>query len=539
MELKPKIYFHDRQLELMRIHANSEYIIAPRGWGKSEGIDAPRLLRNIWAMPKSNGVILSPTYGKLLRNTLPAVFRSLERYGYRRNRHYFVGRQAPKFLNFQKPVQEPFDWEYTIHWFNGSINSLISFDRPMSANSMSVDYVMGFESKFLDYEKITSEVIPANRGNEDLYTGCPWHHGYTFTTDMPTRKSGMWIFDKENEMDKELINVIIDTYGEIKRLEKRDIHPQRLNKLRNDLNFFRSKAVLYYECDPFDNIDLLTERFFKDMKRNLSPFEYRTAILNQRIKKLEHGFYSSMSEKAHCYDGDDVNFLKALDYDLDKAAELDCRKDADMDHDKPLYIALDYNANINWLVCGQPDYEAKTMRTLKSFFVKGDNRLMQLLRNFDDYYKTRHNKDVIYYHTNTALQGAYALSADTFADSVLSTLSQLGWSVMPVYMGQAPNHVLKHRYINDGFKGLNYLLPLINRSNNDELITAMEQTGVRVGPEGFKKDKSGEKLPETPEDQLEYRTDGTDAWDDLYMGCVLHPYEFAISGSPSIISNSR
>ncbi|GHT38448.1 hypothetical protein AGMMS49965_01850 [Bacteroidia bacterium] len=39
----------------------------------------------------------------------------------------------------------------------------------------------------------------------------------------------------------------------------------------------------------------------------------------------------------------------------------------------------------------------------------------------------------------------------------------------------------------------------------------MEQTGTRNTTEGFKKDKSGEKLAETEEDKLEYRTDGTDA----------------------------
>ena len=29
--------------------------------------------------------------------------------------------------------------------------------------------------------------------------------------------------------------------------------------------------------------------------------------------------------------------------------------DADLDRDKPICIAFDFNANINWLVAGQPD----------------------------------------------------------------------------------------------------------------------------------------------------------------------------------------
>ena len=66
-------YFNHKQLEAMAIAANSEYIVASRGFGKSEGIDAPRLIRNVFAMPRYCCGLLSPTYGKLLRNTLPAV----------------------------------------------------------------------------------------------------------------------------------------------------------------------------------------------------------------------------------------------------------------------------------------------------------------------------------------------------------------------------------------------------------------------------------------------------------------------------------
>lgn len=537
MSEKKQTYFHDRQLDLMAIAANKEYVVAPRGWGKSEGIDAPRTIRNVLAMPRSCGALLSPTYGKLLRNTLPAVCRALERLGYKRNIHYFVGKKADKKMNFKLPHTEPFDWEYTIHWFNGSVQHLISFDRPMSANSMSLDYIMGFEAKFLNYDKIKSEVLPANRGNIDLYGSCPWHHGQIFTTDMPTSKLGSWIFDKEKDNDTELIDLIRSLYKETKRLEREGINPQRAKKLREELNFFRSKATLYHEADPIDNIDLLREQFFRDMKRDLPPFLYRTSILNQRIRKLENGFYSALNEKVHYYDNYNNGYLETLNYDFDKAVETDCRQDGDMVWDKPLYITLDYNANINWLVVSQPDYDSNIHRTLKSFFVKGEKRVHALLTIFHTYYQIRSNRDVIYYFNQTALQGAYAISGETFSDFVIKTLSDFGWSINSVYMGQAFNHQVKHRYINDALKGVNYLMPQFNRDNNEELIAAMEQTGVRVGENGFKKDKSGEKLAETPEDQLEFRTDGTDAWDDNFLGCTLHPREFAMGGTPSSLGN--
>ena len=206
-----------------------------------------------------------------------------------------------------------------------------------------------------------------------------------------------------------------------------------------------------------------------------------------------------------------------------------------MDWDKPLYIACDYNANINWIAIGQPDYENGMIRTLKSMFVKGEKRFQALLDEFTNYYRLRSNRDIIYYYTNTALQGAYAISGETFADFVIATLSKLKWSVMPVYMGQSPQHEEKHRAINDGLKGIRHLFPTFNYDNNEDLVLSMEQTGVRVTERGFKKDKSEEKNPETPEDPLERRTDGTDAWDELYWGCNFFPQEFAVSGSPGSI----
>ena len=50
---------------------------------------------------------------------------------------------------------------------------------------------------------------------------------------------------------------------------------------------------------------------------------------------------------------------------------------------------------------------------------------------------------------------------------------------------------------------------------------------------GFRKNKSMEKNPESEEDLLEHRTDGTDAFDTLYIGCEKFPYRdtFALPSS--------
>ena len=42
--------------------------------------------------------------------------------------------------------------------------------------------------------------------------------------------------------------------------------------------------------------------------------------------------------------------------------------------------------------------------------------------------------------------------------------------------------------------------------------------------EAIRKDKGGEKLDETEENLLEHRTDGTDAFDTLYIGTEKFPH---------------
>ena len=73
--------------------------------------------------------------------------------------------------------------------------------------------------------------------------------------------------------------------------------------------------------------------------------------------------------------------------------------------------------------------------------------------------------------------------------------------------------------INQGFAGKQRLMPFFNHSNNPNLILAIQSAGVSRGRNGFCKDKSGEKLTESEENLREHRTDGSDAFDTLYIGC--------------------
>ena len=84
-------------------------------------------------------------------------------------------------------------------------------------------------------------------------------------------------------------------------------------------------------------------------------------------------------------------------------------------------------------------------------------------------------------------------------------------------------HDEKYLLVNQAFQGKQRLMPFFNRQNNDDLILAIQAAGVTRGRNGFHKDKGGEKLAETEEDLLEHRTDGTDAFDTLFIGAEKFP----------------
>ena len=68
-------FFNKMQRQAMAIAAHDEYIVASRGTGKSEGIDARFILRNVWEMPGSLGGMISPSYAKAWGNTLPGYVK--------------------------------------------------------------------------------------------------------------------------------------------------------------------------------------------------------------------------------------------------------------------------------------------------------------------------------------------------------------------------------------------------------------------------------------------------------------------------------
>ena len=172
---------------------------------------------------------------------------------------------------------------------------------------------------------------------------------------------------------------------------------------------------------------------------------------------------------------------------------------------------------------------------LKSFYVKYQRKLRELVDDFCHYYRAHLTKEVVFYYDATALGSNYAVSDDDFKSVIIEQFHNHGWNVDAVFIGKPLPHNQKYSIINDGLKGAKHLLPLFNKENNEALLIAISMAEVSITPLGFHKNKGGEKLAESEDDPLEYRTDGTDAFDTLYLGNVLFPYSSGGDGIGSSI----
>lgn len=314
------------------------------------------------------------------------------------------------------------------------------------------------------------------------------------------------------------------------------------------LRELRRSAFVVRRASTLENVDVLGEEYIRQMKRDLPPYTFMVSILNVKIKKSNDGFYSNLDiDHVHGYIPDEIDPLSQATFRTEKATGIiggkkitsesyqpdlkelsernDCRMDSDCVNDLPLYLAFDYNANINTLVVGQVYQRdgVETVNVIKSFYVKNERKLRELVDDFSHYYAPKRavNRDVVYFYDATAKQGAsYALTDERFYQAVIKELERNGWNVTAIDMGVPEKHEVKHRIINNGLAGIEYPAIRINQPNNPDLIIAMQLCEVSIGYQGFRKDKSQEKKPETEDNlPLQQRTDFTDAFDSLYLGC--------------------
>lgn len=532
-------YFNDAQQFLLAMNCRDEVAVCGRGFGKG-AVQAGRLLTALQGMEGSSGGFVAPSVKRCLTNILPSMLIHIERWGFKRDVHYIVGKKPWKALHWRSPIFQPSNWENTIAFYNGSVCNIISQDRTGTSNSMSLDYLIMDEAKFLDPARLREETFPANRGNQSYFGKFFMHHGLTITSDMPVTKKGAWFLRYKDDMDIDLVNALWSACCSLRRVkqqmqtstaERVRLQPE-LESWREVIDLMRQDCLLYCEFTTLENIDLLGEDFIRRMKRELSPQTFETSILNRKVRIAKDGFYGALDEEVNLYTAPNTAYLDDLEYNFDKLKKEDCRMDSDLQPGMPLIVAFDANSNFNCVCVGQED-EGR-LRVLSSFYVKYDRKLGELVDDVCAYYKWHRHKQVVFYFDHTFRGTVTGIHEQELYVIIDRAFKRNGWTVRQKYIGRAMNHVEKNLLINNMLKGRAKHQVLINRDNNEDLIISIEQAEVVGG----KKKKSGEKKVETEEDQLQNRTDFSDAFDTLCIGVELFPVFQGRSGAPNYYPHS-
>ena len=324
-------------------------------------------------------------------------------------------------------------------------------------------------------------------------------------------------------------------------------------KYRARIDALRRNCFYFVRASSLDNIDILGEDYIRRMKRDLPPLVFLVSILNLKPGRTGEGFYYNYDPEIHCYTDDDCPAIdKSItikqgkqmvggtyyptEYespDFGYLADVDdCTLDGDCHDDEPLQIAFDAGKIVSWIVTGQlyPRDGHETLNVISSMFVKDGEMLQHLIRKWDHYYAPhrRKNAEVIFYYDHTFLFKPHGVYINDIKDTIIEELRKYGWKVTPVPIGQAWAHHLRYKDENEGLAGLSYPQVRFNAQNNEALCMAIENCGTKLsyGRENSRvtKDKAGEKLATDSERKTagatpeELRTDGTDAFDTLYIG---------------------
>jgi hypothetical protein len=510
------IHYNRPQIRAMLVGANEAYHVWARGTGKSEGLMAPDAVKKVYAMPRSRGAFVARTYMQLLERTLPPVIKGWEMMGYVRGRDFWVREKPPKKLNIPNPIAGSLDPTHQVYWANGSVISLISQDFKGSANSMTLHWYSGDEAKFLNKQKLDNELAAANRGDLRYFENIPEFHSIMFCTDMPTEQEAKWILEKSKDVDQRRIDLILALQYEMYQLNMQLMVASKgrqsgilneIAKRKKQWDMIRANTVYYSEASTLENIEAFGLKEYRRLERILPRFIFRTSILNLRLDGDGLQFYPDLSEK---------NFYDAIDYQVvekylaaGQPRPNDCRKDADLDHTKPLMIGPDYNSSINPIVIGQ--LQGNNLQVINDLHVMSPLRLEDVAHLFVKYYQYYKRKELIYYYDHTALQ-TNATTSKNYADHFCDIVKAAGWSVKMIYLGYTQGYEERFELVGTGLRGGSPNVPFItfNKSNTAYTCDAMRASKTKQRSKGFEKNKDNERKSEIDQRTTTHFTDGLD-----------------------------
>ena len=273
------------------------------------------------------------------------------------------------------------------------------------------------------------------------------------------------------------------------------------------------ERYLYLEASAYENIKILGENYFHDLKRTMHKLIYSLEVLNIRRTTNVNKFYPLLSNSVHCYAGCyDYLYYDMLNQDPSTQPVEDSRGDGDCYKSEPLYVSFDFGSTQNCIVVAQMHSDTREMPIIKNFYVENET-LKTVVEKFIRYYEYHPKKELYLYGGSDGRRKNDAASRQTYFDDVMDMLTKAGWEVYLKAELYEAQHMDKfqfwHKFLAGECKGVPRFR--INMVNAYETFFSMENAPIL--PDEIKKDKRSERNTKEPRWKA---TDLSDAVDNLY-----------------------
>lgn len=511
LQINKTVQLTRSQAQLKLINPNVAYVLWPRAAGKTNAI-GDRVEHLSEMMPKAQILLFSDTFKRLEERIVPNILSYFQNeIGLIENEDFVAFKKPPE--HFDKPITPLKAFDHVITFSSGLCLCLASQAVPGSANAYNAQALIVDEAKYCKEVIINTEALPALRGAFDLFGHLPEYRSHWYFSDKYGENIS-WLLAKKRLSDPKKIKAVITLSLECIRLSElikstnstathyKYLH--QLQPLEQLLQKARRELVFYSDPPPYENLANLGEKYFRDLKRDLSAYEYSISVENKNPTKAEHSFYPELAPHQHYH-----------------------TIEQDVDHSAPLIIALDYNWRITPMAVNQfsklPGAAYTTLNTVAAIHTLHPAGGIELtIKSFVEHFRLHTNKHVYYVYDHTAV--GKRPDGNSFKEIVCQALTDAGWSFTEIYMGQAPHHDIKFEAFKKLMTNTADMSIRINQLTCDPLIQSMEAAATVISMGKTKKDKSKEKnLSLDPVVQTDY-SDAQDQiwWAVLQMGLINH-----------------
>jgi hypothetical protein len=510
------IYVPPQHAEIHLIDANETYLFAGRGSFKTSVGISLYIIRRVFEMPRSTGVIVGLSFEHLNDNTIPPIKSFLASKGFIEGVHYVIGKPPP--AHWDKPYAGVVDpkYKHAWTWCNGTVLQLVSLKRLASANGISAQWGVFDEVKFMKKKVLEDEIFPIFRpveASDKLFKHFPSYMGKFFATDKNADPVKIkWLLNKRKLCDYKKAEIIknLQTHViNIKNLYTNKKIPAyvkiELDKDEKRLSSLRKNLLYVAEISADDVRPIMGDKWYYDKRKNSTKHDWKVIYKNQDPDVPGETFYPAFKKAVHVYD---------IENDIDLRL--------------PLIIAADYQHSVAPITVAQisalPGRIRESLNYVNNIYTLHPKGLTDAVKLFNESHKNHVNRNIYYIYDLTARGNR--VEADEYWEIVKKILRLGNWDVTDVYTGKQPGHYQKYIDTKEWMENKNGdSMDIRINKRCDKLITSISGSAAKIGPKKKTiKDKSGELETDLDQSETTHFSDTFDQCNDAVLKQKLITY---------------